>query len=103
MKKIKIQFEYGCYPVWIYDEEGLVEDTSLPPELADDVELDEKFESLQKRFDEAYIDTPTDFYFKGMEPNEEDAFNAELKDAVLELQAKCPKGYELIIPSDLSS
>ena len=49
MKTIRIQLEYKCYPVWIYDEEGLVEDTTLPPELANDKALDEMFSSLQDR------------------------------------------------------
>ncbi len=43
MKKIKVQLEYKCYPVWLYDADGTVEDTALPPELAGEHELDEKF------------------------------------------------------------
>ncbi len=31
MKKIRVLMEYGCYPVWLYDDEGNIEDTALPP------------------------------------------------------------------------
>ena len=94
MKTIKIQLEYKCYPVWIYDDEGFVEDTALPPELADDSELDERFKSVQKRFDATYVDTSTDFHNKGFEsPEEEAVFKANLKAAVLELMEKCPTTY----------
>ena len=94
MKAIKIQLEYKCYPVWLYDEDGLVEDTSLPPELVNDHELDEKFKSVQERFDATYVDTSTDFYNKGFSSSEEKAaFKADLEAAVVELMEKCPKTY----------
>ena len=96
MKTVKIQLEYKCYPVWLYDDEGLVEDTALPPELADDHELDEKFKSVQKRFNATYVDTSTDFYNKGFESSEEEAvFKADLKAAVVELIEKCPETYSV--------
>lgn len=96
MKTIKIQLEYKCYPVWLYDDEGLVEDTALPPELADDHELYDKFKSLQARFDATYVDTSTDFFNKGFASSEEEAaFKADLKAAVVELMEKCPKSYSV--------
>ncbi len=96
MKTIKIQLEYKCYPVWLYDDEGLVEDTALPPELADDHELDDMFKSVQERFDATYVDTPTDFYNKGFASSEEEAaFKADLEAAVIELMEKCPEAYSV--------
>ena len=96
MKTIKIKFEYKCYPVWIYDEDGFVEDTALPPELAGDSELDGKFKSLQERFDATYVDTPTEFGDKGFATSEdEEAFYADLESAVADLTAACPEGYAI--------
>ena len=96
MKTMRIQLEYKCYPVWIYDDEGLVEDTALPPELASDNALDERFRSLQDRFDATYVDTATEFYNKGFaSPEDEAAFESDLKVAVAELADKCPAGYTL--------
>ncbi len=96
MKKIRVQLEYKCYPVWLYDVDGTVEDTALPPELAGEHELDEKFRSVQARFDATYVDTPSDFYNRGFEsPAEEAAFKADLEAAVAELVEKCPKTYSV--------
>ena len=102
MRAIRIQLEYKCYPVWLYDDEGLVEDTALPPELSGDHELDERFRSIQERFDATYVDTPTEFYDKGFAtPEEEAAFRSDLAAAVVQLAEKCPEGYSLELPWDL--
>ncbi len=45
--KVVAKLEYGCYPIWLYDEEGFVEDTLLPEELRSDTELDFRFDDLQ--------------------------------------------------------
>ncbi|MBQ9002833.1 MAG: hypothetical protein IJ131_04115 [Eggerthellaceae bacterium] len=103
MKMIKIQLEYQCYPVWIYDDEDLVEENSLPPELTDDHELDEKFRSLQERFDETYVDTPTEFFNRGFNSSEDEAaFDTDLKAAVSEFIEKCPKFYSVEVSKNLS-
>ena len=102
MKTIRILLEYGCYPVWLYDGEGLVEDNSLPPELAEDQALGETFRSIQERFDATYVDTSADFYNKGFaSPEEEAAFKSDLKAAVDELAAKCPENYAIEVEPDL--
>ncbi len=102
MKTIKIQLEYQCYPIWIYDDEGNVEDTALPPELVDDHELDEKFISLQKRFDGTYVDTSTEFYNKGFSsPEDKTAFDADLRVAVSEFIEKCPEFYSVEVSKHL--
>ena len=33
MKVIKIKFEYGCFPVWIYGEDNELIENDLPPYL----------------------------------------------------------------------
>ena len=96
MKTVRIQLEYGCYPVWVYGEDGLVEDTALPPELSDDHELDMRLRSIQERFDATYVDTPTEFRNRGFAtPEEEAAFWSDLRSAAAELAEKCPEGYSL--------
>ena len=102
MKTIKVQLEYKCYPVWLYGDEGLVEDNALPPDVADDGELDQKLRSVQKRFDATYVDTATEFFNKGFEsPEDEAAFRDDLKDAIAELVEKCGDDYVLEVDSDL--
>lgn len=102
MKTIRIQLEYKCYPVWIYDNKGLIVDTALPPELADEHALDKRFRAVQERFDATYVDTATEFYNKGFESQkEQDIFESDLKAAVAELAEKCPEGYRLEAASNL--
>jgi hypothetical protein len=101
MRKIRIQLEYGCFPVWVYGEDGFVEDTALPPELSDDRELDERFRSIQERFDASYVDTPTEFHNRGFATTEGEAtFRFDLSVAAAELAEKCPEGYSLELPAD---
>ena len=96
MKTIRFQLEYWCYPVWLHDDEGLIEDTALPPELVDGHELDDKFKSVQERFYATYVDASTAFYNKGFASSEEEtAFKDDLKAAVVELMEKCPKTYSI--------
>lgn len=99
MRAIRIRLEYKCYPVWLYDDEGLVEDTALPPELSGDRELDERFGPIQERFDATYVDTPTEFYNRSFVTSEEEAaFRSDLSAATAELVGKCPDGYSLELP-----
>ena len=96
MRTMRIRLEYKCYPVWLYDDDGLVEDTALPPELSGDRELDERFRSIQERFDATYVDTPKDFYNKGFAtPEEEAAFRSDLAAVVVQLAEKSSEGYSL--------
>jgi hypothetical protein len=103
MKAIRIQLEYKCYPVWLYDDEGLVEDTALPPELSDDRGLDERFGSIKERYDATYVDTQTEFYNRGFTtPEEAAAFRSDLVVAVSELAERCPEGYSLELSTALA-
>lgn len=56
MKTLKISLEYKCYPVWIYDEDGDIEDSYLPDDLSGDEELKSLFDSIQDRFNNLYLD-----------------------------------------------
>ena len=50
MKVIKIKFEYGCFPVWIYGENNELIENDLPPYLIGDSDIDPKFLNIQKGF-----------------------------------------------------
>ena len=71
LKKIRLLLEYGCYPVWLYDENGDVIDTLLPEELRGDSALDSKFDDLQARYDSLFIDNPHEFSFVGFKSEAE--------------------------------
>ena len=94
MKTIKIQLEYKCFPVWIYKDNGCVDDTIMPPELANDAELQSRFDAIQDRFDATYIDNEIEFANKGFGSDEaESQFYRDLNEAVDELEAKCAGIY----------
>lgn len=71
LKRIRLLLEYGCYPVWLYDENGDVIDTLLPEELRDCIELDSKFDDLQVRYDALFIDNAHEFSFIGFKSAED--------------------------------
>ena len=71
IKKIRVMLDYGCYPVWLYDEAGDVIDTLLPDELRTNSDLDAKFDDLQARYEELFINDGKEFSYKGFRSNEE--------------------------------
>ena len=104
MSAIRIQLEYKCYPVWLYDDDGIIEDTALPPELSGDRELDVRFRSIQERFDATYADTPTDFYNKGLAtPEEEAAFRSDRPRPLRCSPRSAPRGIRWSCPQSLAS
>ena len=86
VKKIRLILDYGCYPVWLYDENGNIVDTLLPDELRSDRELDSKFDDLQARYDALFIDNQ----------DERDAFFRDWRDAYDELVEKTNGRYTII-------
>ena len=61
VKRIRILLDYGCYPVWLYDENDDVIDTLLPEELRSDIDLDKKFDDLQARYEALFINDAHEF------------------------------------------
>lgn len=86
LSKIRVMLEYGCYPVWLYDEDGDIIDTLLPEELRSNIELDRKFDDLQDRYEALFINTDKEFSYKGFASQEEkELFLADWQQAVDEL------------------
>ena len=66
----------------------------MPPELANDAELQSRFDAIQDRFDATYIDNEIEFANKGFGSDEaESQFYRDLNEAVDELEAKCAGIY----------
>ena len=97
VKKIRLILDYGCYPVWLYDENGSIVDTLLPEELRSDRELDSKFDDLQARYDALFIDNQHEFSFVGFNnADERDAFFRDWRDDYDELVEKTNGRYTII-------
>jgi hypothetical protein len=102
-KESEIELAYQCYPVWLYDEEGLAGSCALPSGLSGDHGLDERFRSIQERFDATCVDTPTEFRHIGFAIQEEEAaFASDPNAAIAEFIEKCPKWYSLEVSTGLT-
>lgn len=96
LKRIRLLLEYGCYPVWLYDENGNIIDTLLPEELRDDTELDSKFDDLQARYNALFIDNSHEFSFVGFESeSDREKFFSDWNAAVDDFMTKLHGRYHV--------
>jgi len=94
MKVIKIKFEYGCFPVWLYGENGELVENDLPPYLIGDNDIDPKFVRIQEVYDSLYLDDGKEFKYIGFKENEEkESFFRELLLAINLLKDKLNDEY----------
>lgn len=54
MNKLIINFEYGGYPVWIYNDGDELIINDLPWELSEEIEIDDSFTEIQNIYDRLY-------------------------------------------------
>ncbi len=94
MKVIKIKFEYGCFPVWVYGENDELVENDLPPYLIGDSDIDPKFVRIQEVYDSLYLDDGKEFKYIGFKENEEkESFFRELRLAINLLKDKLNDEY----------
>lgn len=94
MKVIKIKFEYGCFPVWIYNENDELVENDLPPNLIGDIDIDSQFVRIQEIYDSLYLDDGKEFEYIGFKENEErKSFFRELLLAINLLKDKVNDEY----------
>ena len=65
MNKITIDLKYGCYPVWIYHENGELAINDLPWELSEEREIDEAFIEIQNIYDSLFVDCTAEPKYNG--------------------------------------
>lgn len=94
MKKIKISLEYGCFPVWIYDEENRLIDNDLPIELIGDADIDPSFVHIQKCYDSLFVNDNSEFKYLGFETAvQRELFLEELSFTINKLRKKLSSEY----------
>lgn len=71
MNKIKIDLEYKCFPVWIYNENNELITNDLPEFLIGDELIDPLFVNIQQIYDSLFKDTNQSFEFRGFSKNNE--------------------------------
>ena len=70
VKKIRLMLDYGCYPIWLYDENDEIIDNDNPPEWNDDENLTNAFMAITNLYDTFFIDNEKEFSYIGC-PNKE--------------------------------
>lgn len=94
MKKIRLLLEYGCYPVWVYDEEGEMINNDLPDEFLSDKEIKNICEKIQTEYDSLFVDSEIEFSYRGFSTPEEEAdFKEEVDFLEKILKEKCKDKY----------
>ena len=94
---IRLLLDYGAYPVFLYDDEGCVIDTDLPPEWRDDGELVAAFDAVDELYVSFFIDDEHEFSYVG--PRDEETkqrFIALVERAVSLLETKNAGKYTII-------
>ncbi|WP_202812196.1 hypothetical protein [Lactiplantibacillus herbarum] len=72
LQEVRLMLDYGCYPVWLYDEKGRLIVNDLPKQLRHNRRLDAKLLALQEQYDNLFIDTTDEFKYKGFKDQREE-------------------------------
>lgn len=97
MQKIKMMFEYHCFPIWVYDEKGELLCNDLPHFLQKDESLTEACQRLQTQYDSLFIDDGKEFAFVGDDSaKQRDDFLKEAAALYDELVRRCGDGVEVV-------
>ena len=70
-KEIRLMFDYQCYPIWIYDENGKFIDNDLVEEIEKDENMGARLEELQDVFDSLYLNNKEAFKYIGFTSDDE--------------------------------
>ncbi|MBC1465803.1 hypothetical protein HB766_04945 [Listeria welshimeri] len=97
MSEVRLFLDYKCYPVWVYDEAGFLEENDLPDELKKDKDLDEKLTHLQDKYNNLFTDTEIEFRYNGFnDENEKEKFLREFTEIHKELEKKLKNKYKVV-------
>lgn len=83
MNIIRIKLEYGCFPIWIYNEHNEFISNDLPDSLIGNSAIDSLFVRIQKTYDSLYLNDGIEFKYIGFTNSKAKAsFCEELSTAV---------------------
>lgn len=96
MKTIRIALEYGLYPIWLLDEQGIIIENILAEELGFDDKFSKKVQKLQDLFDSLFIDTDIELSYIGkMEPKKIEEIKGLYTDVSTEIKTKLKHKYKI--------
>lgn len=67
MNKIRLLFDYGCSPVWTYDEKNVMQFNGLPAEFYENRRLNGLIEQIEEEYYNLFINDERTFEYKGFE------------------------------------
>lgn len=65
-QQVRLILEYHSFPLWICDEDGILIETGMVDELADDAWLEEQLRSIQAYYNGLFVDNKMEFSFVGV-------------------------------------
>lgn len=96
--KIRVFFEYKCYPIWVYDSKGDMIGNALPQEIAIEKELDDEFMRLQQIYEQLFTDNSVEFKYNGFSNEKERlSYIEDINQAIEILKSKLGAQYKLDI------
>ena len=97
MKKLQLLLEFGCYPIWSYDEEGILIEDDFPRDDKPTERLEELKALISDEFDSLYINNEHEFSSKGFD-SKEDArkFIAHLDEFRVLVKERYSKDYQIV-------
>ena len=79
-RKIRVIWDYPCFPIWVYDEKGELIANSLPDELSGDEEFYALCRKLQLQYNSLFLDNEKEFSYIGFnDPDEEKQFYSDVE------------------------
>lgn len=100
MRKIVLSLEYGGYPIWIYDEQDMIDYVDIPDEWVEDenldtTEIESKLIEVQRLYNSGFIDNETTFEFIGFQGDNEkiDRMNKLLDEVRVFIKEHLPNEY----------
>lgn len=99
MKKVVIELDYKCFPLWIY--EGEVISNDMIYELKDDSYIENLLANIQKTYDSLFIDNEQEFAYKGFASLEDKLlFVNQIEAAVKYIKANITSAYDVVVSID---
>lgn len=69
--RIVVSLEYGCFPVWVYDENNELIENDLPDTIKNNPQIRPLCTEIQNLYDSLYINNDTEFTYRGFNSEEE--------------------------------
>ena len=97
MNRIRFMLEYNSSPIWIYQDNELL-DNGLPEEFASDAELVALIAKITETFDSLFENTSISFEYKGFPNNlEKNKFVSMVEQGIILLKNKMGNKYDVVI------